>query len=169
MKTFNIRTAQDADCDALMDLYEEFHAFHVDGVPEWLRLPDLSDAQARGQERARLRDLLQALVRNLSAALLCAEVDGQIVGLAEVYLRHDEPHPLTRHYTYGHLQSLIVTARWRRCGVGRQLTAAVEAWTRDHGGTQLRLGAWEFTRGPLPFYEALGYRTVKRELVKPLA
>jgi GNAT superfamily N-acetyltransferase len=47
--------------------------------------------------------------------------------------------------------------------------AAAEAWARERGATELRLDAWEFAAGPLPFYESLGYQTIKRTLVKPLA
>src|SRR5262249_33269375 len=115
-----------------------------------------------------LQAQLAAIVHDPSAALLCAEVRGEVVGLAEVYLRRDEPHPLRRETTYGYLQSLMVTERWRRCGIGGRLIAAAEAWARVLGATQLRLDAWEFTGGPSPFYEGHGYLTVKREFVKDL-
>jgi GNAT superfamily N-acetyltransferase len=165
-----IRTAQEADFDDVTTLYEEFHAFHVRGVPAWLRLPESSDEPAKCEgERAQIRAQLGMIVRDPSAALLLAEASGQIVGLAEVYLRRDEPHPLTLHYTYGYLQSLMVTERWRGRGVGGQLTTAAEAWARERGATQLRLSTWEFAGGPVPFYETLGYQTMRRELVKPLA
>ena len=120
-----IRTAREADFDDVTTLYEEFHAFHVRGVPAWLRLPESSDEPAKCEgERAQIRAQLGMIVRDTSAALLLAEASGQIVGLAEVYLRRDEPHPLTLHYTYGYLQSLMVTERWRGRGVGGQLTTA---------------------------------------------
>jgi GNAT superfamily N-acetyltransferase len=90
------------------------------------------------------------------------------MGLSEVYLRRDAPHPAAIEYVYGYLQSLIVTASIRRRGLGRQLIAAAEQWSREHGASEMRLACWEFAEGPLPFYEALGYRTMKRTLVRPL-
>jgi GNAT superfamily N-acetyltransferase len=164
-----LRPAQEEDFAALTALYEEFHAFHVRGVPTRLRLPDAADdPAARVEATAQIRTQLEALVGDPHTTLLCAEADGRIVGLAEVYLRRDEPHPLIHQYTYGYLQSLMVTERWRGHSVGRELIAAAEAWAREHGATQLRLSAWEFAGGPVPFYEALGYQTMKRELMKPL-
>jgi len=32
----------------------------------------------------------------------------------------------------------------------------------------MKTKTWEFSEGPLHFYEALGYRTLRRELVKLL-
>jgi GNAT superfamily N-acetyltransferase len=160
-----IRPAREADFDRVIALYEEFHAFHVRGVPERLRLPD---PPADPEERAKVREYLAAILRDPEAALLVAEAPGELAGLAEVYLRRDEPHPLRVVYTYGHLQSLMVTEPWRGRGVGGRLVAAAEDWARERGATQLRLDAWEFAEGPLPFYESLGYRTAKRAMVKPL-
>jgi GNAT superfamily N-acetyltransferase len=162
-----IRPVREADIDELVALYEEFHAFHVLGVPTRLR-QRLPSADPEG-ERARIRAQLLALMGVASAALLLAEAEGHIVGLAEVYLRRDEANELTIQYTYGHLQSLMVTERWRKQGIGRRLMAAAEAWAREHGATQVRLDAWEFAAGPLTFYEALGYQTIRRTLVRPLA
>jgi GNAT superfamily N-acetyltransferase len=169
MSRASIRRAQEADFDDVTALYEEFHVFHVLGVPSRLRLPpSFSDPAPREGERAQLRALLVAILQNTSAALLLAEAEGKIVGLAEVYLRSDEVHSLTVQHTYGYLQSLTVAERWRRHGVGAQLLAQVEKWARERGATQLRLDTWEFAAGPLPFYEGLGYQTIKRTLVKPL-
>lgn len=170
MGAVTIRPAQETDFDGLMTLYVEFHAFHVRGVPSRLRLPEpAADLATSERERARMRDQLWAIARDPSAALLLAEASGEVVGLAEVYQRRDDPNPLTVPYTYGYLQSLMVAERWRGRGVGGRLVAAAEGWARARGATQLRLDAWEFAAGPLPFYQALGYQTTKRTLVKSLA
>jgi GNAT superfamily N-acetyltransferase len=165
-----IPPAREADFADVIALYEEFHVFHVRGAPDRLRLPaSATDPAQRKGERAETRAQLVAVLETTSAALLLAEAAGQIVGLAETYLRRDEAHPLTVQHAYGHLQSLMVAQRWRGRGVGARLMAAAEAWASERGATELRLDAWEFADGPLPFYQALGYQTIKRELVKSLA
>jgi hypothetical protein len=40
MENITVRLATDQDIDALIGLYDEFHAFHVHGVPDRLRIPD---------------------------------------------------------------------------------------------------------------------------------
>lgn len=159
--TVSIRKATESDLNQMIVLSHEFHEFHVRGVPDRLRVPTPYDDVA-------VRDLLMNILRNEDAALFVAYEDGQLVGLAEVYLHRDTPHPAAIDYVYGHLQSLIVTEPMRRHGLGRKLIAAAEEWSRERGATEMRLTCWEFAEGPLPFYEALGYRTMKRILVRPL-
>ena len=101
MQTFAIRPATEQDIDGLVSLYIEFHEFHVLGVPDRLRKPDSYDEMA-------LHDALQDLLHRDDAQTFVADGEGKLVGLAEVYLRQDEPHPLTIALRYGHLQSLIV-------------------------------------------------------------
>jgi GNAT superfamily N-acetyltransferase len=157
----SVRRANEADLGQVLALFHEFHEFHVRGVPDRLRIPHPYDDAAA-------RDTLHGILHNVDAALIVAEEHRRLVGLAEVYLRHDTPHPAAIEYTYGYLQSLIVTASLRRSGLGRQLVAAAEQWSHEHGATEMRLACWEFADGPLPFYEALGYRTMKRTLVRSL-
>jgi GNAT superfamily N-acetyltransferase len=158
-----IRPARVADLDALIALYREFHAFHVYALPAWLRLPPDDDA-------LEVRTTLTKLLGDEDAMILVSEADNAaLVGLAEAHLRRDELHPATVAYTFGYLQSLFVTAAWRGRGVGKQLVAAAQCWAGEHGAAQMRLSCWEFAAGPIPFYEALGYTTLKRTLVVALA
>lgn len=159
--TVSIRRATESDLDEMLMLSHEFHEFHVHGVPDRLRVPVPYDDVA-------VREMLVKILHNEDAALFVAYEHGRLVGLAEVHLQRDNPHPAVIDYAYGHLQSLIVTAPMRRQGLGRRLVAAAEQWSSEHGATEMRLTIWEFAGGPLPFYEALGYRTMKRILARSL-
>ncbi len=66
------------------------------------------------------------------------------------------------------LQSLLVTEGVRGTGVGRELMDAAERWAAERGVDELKAKTWELPEGPLSFYEALGYRTLRRDLVKSL-
>ena len=161
MNSIAIRRAIEQDMDTLLSLYDEFHRFHVQGVPDRLRAPDSSTPT----ERAALRKVLSALLYREDAALFVALVGKQVVGLAEVYMRQDEAHPLRVAHRFGYLQSLIVSASFRAQGLGRLLVEAAQQWARERGATEMQLDIWEFAAGPLHFYERLGYRTLKRHLV----
>ena len=157
-----IRPATEADLDQALILYHEFHEFHVQGVPDRLRVPAPYDDAAA-------RETLTHILYSQDAALFVAEQQERLVGLAEVYLHHDAPHAAAISFTYGHLQSLIVTESLRGTGLGRRLVEAAERWASARGATEMRLACWEFSGGPLPFYEALGYHTIKRTLAHPLS
>jgi len=157
-----IRLAAEQDIDHLIPLYTEFHEFHVLGVPDRLRRPDAYD-------ETWLRDALHTILSNDDAALFVVDSGEELIGLAEVYLRQDEPHSLTVAHRYGHLQSLIISTSHRKKGLGKQLVTAAQQWAKERDATEMQLDIWEFEAGPLPFYEALGYRTLKRLLVTDLS
>ena len=159
-----IRPAVRDDFDALCELYYEFHQFHVRGVPD--RLVSLGEADKF--DSTDLRGALQKILDDDDAIILAAEVDERIVGLAEVYVKQDEAHPLRVTPRYGDLQSLIVNESYRRYGIGRELTGAAEKWAKEKGAVEMQLDIWEFGAGPLDFYNRLGYRTIRRKMVRKI-
>ena len=159
-----IRPATPEDLPALCALYFEFHEHHARGVPD--RLASLGDPETF--DSSDLRVALEKIMQSGDSALFVAESDGRVVGLAEVYLRHDEPNPATVAHCYGYLQSLMVGLAYRRQGIATQLVATAEGWVKAHGAAEMRFQIWEFDAGPLPFYDRLGYRTLRRTLVREL-
>jgi len=159
-----IRPAAPEDLPALCALYLEFHEFHVRGVPDRLSslgTPDTFDP-------SELCAALDKIMHSEDSALFVAESDSRVVGLAEVYLRHDEPNPAAVVRCYGYLQSLMVDPGFRRQGIATRLVAAVESWAQAHGAAEMRLQTWEFDGDPLPFYGHVGYRTIRRTLMHEL-
>ena len=158
MNTPTIRPATEQDIEGMILLYTEFHKFHVRGVPDRLRTPDTSDDTST-------QDALRELLQREDAQIFVADLEGTLVGLAEVYVREDEPNPFIVAHRYGHLQSLIVTESLRKIGLGKQLVMATHRWAKEQGATEMQLDIWEFAEGPQHFYTALGYRPLKRHLV----
>jgi GNAT superfamily N-acetyltransferase len=159
--SITVRHAAVEDIEALIDLYREFHEFHVKGVPDRLKIPSFYDNKAL---RSKLEDILAAK----DSAVVVAESDGQIVGLAEVYVREDEVNPYRVPYRYAHLQSMMVSETYRKRGIGKRLLRAAEQWARERDVAEMRLDVWEFEAGPLKFYENHGYRTHRRTMVQKL-
>ena len=162
--TITIRLAHRQDIGALCQLYYEFHEYMVQGVPQ--RLQSLGDYECFNASSLTLS--LQKLMDAVDVAMWVAELNGQVVGLAEVYLRADAQEAEIVAYRYGYLQSLFVKRQFRGRGIGAQLLAAAEAWARQHGAAELRLEMWEFAQGPLGFYQQQGYGALRRTLVRAL-
>lgn len=161
MQDVHIRQATEQDMEALLALYVELHEFHARALPHWLRIPEVYDHTAS-------REILKELFDKEMAVVFVAEVLGKVAGLIEVSLKEDEEHPLAAPHRYGYVQSLVVSAAFRKHGLGKALLEQAHRWTQEHGGEEVRLAVWEFPEGPLHFYEALGYNTYKRWLVKAL-
>lgn len=159
-----VRPATEQDMDILINLYYEFHAFHVRYVPDRLRVLDEVDETYQ----AELRAALSALLKRDDVAIFVAQLGETMAGLAEVYLRQDDFNPLRFAYRYGYLQSLIVSESFRKHGVGKRLVETVHEWARERSASEVQLDTWEFAAGPLHFYEGLGYRTLRRHMVVSL-
>jgi GNAT superfamily N-acetyltransferase len=149
-----IRQVSRADVEALRSLYEEFHAFHVRGVPSHLRMAEQGEADAGEFDRA-----VERLVEDEDAALLVAESEGRLIGLVEVYLDPVQESPFRVLRKTATLQSLLVTEGFRGSGLGRRLVGAAEQWATERGVEEMQTKTWEFPEGPLSFYETLGYRS----------
>ena len=101
-----------------------------------------------GEERRYLR----TLVRYPHAAVLVAEVDGEIV--ARLSLARD-PHPASAHVAD---LGLMVASAQRRRGIGRALLGASVTWARGAGVRKLELHVFPHNTGALALYEQFGFR-----------
>lgn len=162
--TMTVRPAESADHRALCELLLAFHEHHARALPG--RLTTMRDpGRPHGDELAnRVRHLLAARGANL----LVAEQAGELVGLAELYLRQSDPSAPVVPRTYAYLQSLIVLEDARGAGVGAALLAAAEQWARRRGAAELQVDTWEYPGGAVGFYERHGYTTMRRAMVRPL-
>jgi RimJ/RimL family protein N-acetyltransferase len=110
----------------------------------------LADAKWRsvGDERRYIR----ALQRHPDAALFVAELDtGELVG--RLSLMRD-PHPASSHVAD---LGLMVSASYRRQGIGSALMAAAETWARESKIEKLELHVFPYNTAAIALYEKLGY------------
>ena len=160
----SIRPAGDRDIEALCEMYYEFHEFHVRGVPT--HLCSLGDRER--WDRSYLREALGKIIQSDDAEIFVAEVASELAGLVEVYVRQDADEATLVQHRYAELQSVMVLSPFRRNGVGTGLVGVARQWAREKGATEMRLGAWEFNEAARAFYEALGFKTLKRRMVAEL-
>jgi len=93
MTTIIVGLAADHDRDALCKLYHEFHEFHVHRVPG--RLLSLGEP-LETYKHSDLYKALAKIIEGVDSDIFVAQVEDQLIGLAEVYLRQDEPNPVLR-------------------------------------------------------------------------
>lgn len=147
--------------DDLPALHEVFlHRFHVDRLPDRLRIPP-EDGLRAFDERVR------GSVDEPDALVLVAEADGCFIGCAQARLEAP-PNPFQIPRTICLLDNLVVTEDRRGRGVGTALTETVEAWARNRGATEVQLTVWDFPEGARGFYAHLGYRVLRHQMAKDL-
>ena len=112
-------------------------------------------------ELAALREEVLAWDAASSVALLAFDAEGRAIGLAEASLRHDYVNG-TEGSPVGFLEGWYVDPAWQGRGVGRALVAAVEAWTRGQGCTELASDASLDNTGSHAAHAACGFEETER-------
>lgn len=93
-------------------------------------------------------------------ALLVAEIDGNVLGLADLSERRHLVGP-----PMAELESLVVLESARGKGVGAALLAAAESWAGARGLAGLNLGSRVTRTDAHRFYEREGYIRVKEQAI----
>jgi RimJ/RimL family protein N-acetyltransferase len=139
-----IRRAEPGDAGALVRLAESV------GSEEggWL----IADGGWRSV--AEERRYLKAIRRHAYAAVLVAELDGDIVGRLSM---GRDSHPASEHVAD---VGVMVADGYRRRGIGRALMESAEAWARSVGVRKIELHVFPHNEAALALYERLGYRQV---------
>jgi GNAT superfamily N-acetyltransferase len=139
-----IRTAVPTDGSALASLLAEL------GYP---------------QQVAALPARIAQLADTHTDAVLVAEIDGRVVGVACLHVTafFHEPGPGRARLT-----SLVVDPACRRSGVGGQLLRAAEAAARQRACTVLELTSAAHRKAAHRFYQDAGYEDLPHRFVKHL-
>jgi RimJ/RimL family protein N-acetyltransferase len=141
--TVIVRRAEASDAEALVELGRA-----VGSEPEgWL----ISVNGWRGA--AEERRYLRAIRRYPHAAVFVAEdeEEGELVG--RISLARDQ-HPASYHVAD---LGLMVSASYRRQGIGRALLEAAVGWARDAGVTKLELHVFPWNEPGIKLYEQFGF------------
>ena len=54
------------------------------------------------------------------------------------------------------LDNIYVEPSYRRRGIAAMLYSAVESWARENGAVRLELHTWDFNKGAIAMYKAMG-------------
>jgi GNAT superfamily N-acetyltransferase len=98
--------------------------------------------------------------------LLVAELDGAVVGTAQVHILHN----LGRQgSTRAQVEAVRIGAAWRSRGLGRQLMEWIAEYARAHGARLIQLTTDKSRPDAHRFYRALGYEATHEGMKLPLA
>jgi GNAT superfamily N-acetyltransferase len=137
MKTA-IDFATEADLPAMADLLYELFTLESDFKPE---------------REKQLRGLKLILDTPAIGKLFVLRVDGRVAGMANALITVSTAQG-TRVLL---LEDVIVSAKYRTAGLGRQLVDHVCAWAKGEGMTRVTLLADQDNAKALAFYDRLGF------------
>jgi GNAT superfamily N-acetyltransferase len=138
-----------------------------------IRLADVADADAIARlldqlgyptEHVEVPERLERLRANHRAAVLLAERDDEVVGLATVHILS----VLNRHRDVAWLTALVVDESARGSGVGRRLVEAAEEFARQSNCERLSVTTHEHRTDAQSFYARVGLEPTGRRFGKML-
>jgi GNAT superfamily N-acetyltransferase len=109
--------------------------------------------------RERFVEYFQARQSAGQSQIICARVDGNIVGMAAVSLV-DDYHGHVRGCKAGRVNAVYVKKPYRRQGVARSIMYAAIRWLKRNGCSVARLNS---SKEGVPLYESLGFQP-RREM-----
>lgn len=146
--TRSIRSAQHGDYESLCALFDELDEFHRVKRPDFFR---------PFEGPARPREQVERWCDGPDSTLLVAEEKGALLGLAVLLTRapSDFAGAVPRKVIV--IDNLVLTARGRGRGIGRDLLEAATAWARTRGATHVELGVHDVNQDALRFYRRHGF------------
>lgn len=100
--------------------------------------------------------------------MFVAEDDGVVAGFVCVYGRCPQEELDESPEPYAFVSDLVVMPAHRNTGIGQRLLATAEAYARECGVAELKIGVLQRNGGALRLYERLGFRQYRIELTKRL-
>jgi ribosomal protein S18 acetylase RimI-like enzyme len=154
-----IRPACFEDYPAFGRLYLEINDLHAAAHP---------DLFAPTRTSPHDEEDFQIMLSDSNQAVFIAEVDGTAAGFINVILRDALPLEILAQRRFAVVDSIGVSARLRRQGIGEALMQRAAQWASESGAVSLELTVYEFNQSAIAFYSSLGYAPLSRKLSKKL-
>ncbi len=141
-----IRKLTESDYDQVLELYQELDGLHVQARPDYFVRRDKDEIYPQ-----------DAYIQNLAdpAGLeLGAFDDEQLVGIVRATLW--EESGMAKGLKTVCLDDIYVLPAYRRRGIAAKLFTEVETWATEQGAVRLDLYTWEFNKGAIAMYQAMG-------------
>ena len=141
-----IRKLTESDYDKVSELYKGLDELHVQARPDYFVCRDKDKIYPKD---AFIHNLAHPDVIELGA--FDAE---QIVGFVRASLW--EESGMVKGVKTVCLDDIYVLPTYRRRGIATKLFTEVETWAKEQGAIRLDLHTWDFNKGAIAMYQAMG-------------
>ena len=141
-----IRKLVESDYDQVNELYTQLDEYRVQGRPDCF--------VHREKEKIYPKD---AFIHNLAypGSLDLGAFEGdRLIGFVSATLW--EESNMRKDLKTVCLDNIYVLTTYRRRGIAAKLFAEVESWAKEQGAIRLDLHTWDFNKGAIAMYEAMG-------------
>lgn len=148
-----IRFAQEKDLSEVNRLRRQVNLVHVEGRPETFK-PGFSKE---------MEEHLYAIFQDPEQKVVVAKgEENTLLGFAVLHHICKPENPVVFERRHLEVDEFCVDDAARRQGVGTSLIEFIRNYAREQGYQRIELNMWEFNKGALAFYEAVGFTTYRR-------
>ncbi len=141
-----IRKLTESDYEQVLELYVALDDLHAKARPDCCVLREGEETYPR-----------EAYAQNLAdpEVLQLGTFDGErLVGVVRATLWNESG--MVKGLKNVCLDNIYVIPAYRRRGIAAKLFAAVEAWAKERGAVRLDVYTWDFNKGAIAMYQAMG-------------
>ncbi len=141
-----IRKLTESDYEQVLELYVALDDFHAKARPDCCVLREGEETYPR-----------EAYAQNLAdpEVLQLGTFDGErLVGVVRATLWNESV--MVKGLKNVCLDNIYVMPAYRRRGIAAKLFAKVEAWAKEQGAVRLDVYTWDFNKGAIAMYQAMG-------------
>jgi len=147
-----IRRAMLNDIEQLRQLNYEFWVYNARLQPEYYKEAKESGAYPK------------SVITNDDSDIIIATESDTVMGLIHVIKSKTPPYaPIVQH-EYAEVVDLIVSAPYRRKGIGTKLMDAAKEWGKARNLDYIELFVLSDAKGEIAFYEDYGFDTVSHTM-----
>lgn len=146
MDNLIFRKLTESDYDQVIELYTQLDEFHVQARPDCFVYREKDKVYPK-----------EDFIHNLAypGGLELGAFDNELlVGIVRATLW--EESMMVKDVKTVCLDDIYVLPAYRRRGIAAQLFAEVESWAKEQGAIRLDLHTWDFNKGAIAMYEAMG-------------
>lgn len=160
-----VRKATEADYTELKEFFDEGADIHHRGEPGIIGTPS-----ERPISKAFVSELINGEDTTLLVAMPSAKQPGEhkLLGFVRLAFHDTGSHQGVVPRRYVEVEEILVREAYRGHRIGHRLMLEADRWAREKGATEVELAVWDFNHGALKLYEELGYRTLRRQMLKSL-
>jgi len=98
----------------------------------------------------------KSIIESSNSLNIAYEEDNHLVGLLIATKKTSRPIPIMKERTTYFIEDLVVTKKYQKKGIGRELYYYLLEKAKEEQCTAIELNVWSFNTSALKFYESLG-------------
>ena len=141
-----IRKLAGSDYDKVVKLYQELDELYVQARPDFF--------VSRDKDEVYPKDAFIQNLANPDVMQLGVFDDEQIVSVVRATLWKESG--MVKDIRTVCLDDIFVLPAYRRRGIAAKLFTEVETWAKEQGAVRLDVYTWDFNKGAIAMYQAMG-------------